>query len=660
MLNFDGSPVDPEVLQRMVSRLRHRGPDDAGTYVDGAVGLGHARLSIIDVATGHQPMCNADGTVWLTFNGEIFNYIELRQELAARGHRFTTRSDTEVILRLYEEHGADCVHRLNGQWAFAIWDAPRRRLLMSRDRLGILPLFYTKIGSTLLFASEIKALFTNPCVSRTIDTHALDQLFTFWTPLPGKTVFSGISEVPAGHTLTAAAGRVSTRRYWQLDFPQAPQTSEDEAAGRLLDLLSDATRMRLRADVSVGAYLSGGLDSSTVAALAARSSSGRPRTFSLTFDESEFDESSYQREVAAQLDVEHEEVRCGAADIGRIFPAVVWHAERPMLRTAPAPLFLLSRVVAERGYKVVLTGEGADEILGGYDIFKEAKIRRFISRFPSSRMRRTLLRRLYPYMPMLQAQPDAYLAAFFNAAPGDTDDPCFSHVPRWNSTSQLKRFYSADLRARVNGYDARHELRNGLPSRHVDWDPLARAQYLEAAHLLPGYILAAQGDRMAMAHGVEQRFPFLDHRVVEFGASLPPRLRMKVLQEKYLLKRATIGLVPDRVRLRAKQPYRAPDARSFISAGGLSPEYVDALLSPGRVREDGLFDSSAVTSLVTKIRSGRPIGTRDHMALVGILSTQIVVDQFIRNFTRADDSERDPRLRRRELPVRPAAHHAGV
>ena len=658
MLHFDGSPVDPEVLERMVLRLRHRGPDDAGTYVNGAVGLGHARLSIVDVATGHQPMSSADGRLWITFNGEIFNYIELRQELVARGHRFATQSDTEVILRLYEEHGADCVHRLNGQWAFAIWDASRRQLLLSRDRLGILPLFYTETGSALLFASEVKALFSHPAVDRAIDPHALDQLFTFWTPLPGRTTFAGVREVLPGHTLTVAAGCVSTRRYWQLDFTDIAPISEDEASDRLLDLLSDATRIRLRADVSVGAYLSGGLDSSTVAALLARCSSEDARTFSVTFDDSEFDESSYQREMAAHLGVEHDEVRCTATDIGRIFPEVVWHTERPVLRTAPAPLFLLSRMVADRGYKVVLTGEGADEVLGGYDIFKEAKIRRFMSRCPSSRRRPSLLRRLYPYLPALQTQPDAYLAAFFRA--GDADDPCFSHVPRWNSTSQLKRFYSADLRARMNGYDARSDLRNGLPPRQAAWDPLARAQYLETAHLLPGYILGAQGDRMAMAHGVEQRFPFLDHRVVEFGASLPPRLRMKVLQEKYLLKHATAGLVPDRIRLRSKQPYRAPDAPSFISAHGQSPDYVSALLSPARVREDGLFDPAAVDGLVAKLRSGRPIGMRDHMALVGILSTQLVVDQFIRNFKRADDSKRDTRIRHRKLPLRPSAHSACV
>ena len=658
-LHLDGAPADAEGLKRMVRALKHRGPDEAGVLVSGAVGLGHARLSIIDIDNGVQPMSGADGRLWITFNGEIFNYVELRQHLVARGHRFATRSDTEVLLHLYQEYGQDCVHHLNGQWAFAIWDAGQRRLFLSRDRLGVRPLFYTTAGSRFMFASEIKALFTSPRVGRAIDVEALDQLFTFWTPIPPRTFFAGVKQLPPGHSLTVCGGQLTTTCYWQLDYSESVQTDEEQASDRLLELLCDATRIRLRADVPVGAYLSGGLDSTIIAALVARCTPDPPRTFSIAFEDRELDEGPYQREVAAYLNADHDEVRCRNADIGQVFPDVIWHAEQPVLRTAPAPLFLLSDRVRERGYKVVLTGEGADEIFGGYDVFKEAKIRRFMNIYPQSRFRHLLLRRLYPYIPALQAQPDAYLASFFRTGPGNAGTPFFSHLPRWNLTSQLKRFYSGPLRARMGGYDARADLWSRLPRKYGDWDDFARAQYLETAYLMPGYILASQGDRMAMGHGVEQRFPFLDHRIVEFGASLSPRLKMKVLDEKYILKRAARGLIPESVRRRPKQPYRAPDCRSFFSETGRSPDYVQALLAPKRIREDGLFDPAAVTGLVTKVRAGRAGGVRDNMALVGILSTQLVVDQFIRSFTRADDSERDPRVRHRELPLRGAEHPVG-
>jgi asparagine synthase (glutamine-hydrolysing) len=635
ILNLDGRCVEPADLHRMIERVRHRGPDESGIHATKQVGLAHARLSIIDLASGQQPMHNEDKSVSIVFNGEIFNHVELRAELLRRGRRFRTQCDTEVILRLYEEEGEECVRHLNGQWAFAIWDDRREELFLSRDRLGVRPLFYTVADGAFVFGSEIKSLFRLPRVTREIDPIALDQIFTFWVTIPPRTAFKDVLELPPGHSMTVRDGRIAVRRHWQLDFGGSPEAgadlhgSEDACAERLLDLLADATRIRLRSDVPVGAYLSGGLDSTIVTALIRKVSQAPLKTFSVTFDDPEFDESAYQNEAVRFLGTEHQEARCTHDDIARVFPDVVWHTEKPILRTAPAPLYMLSGLVRQHGYKVVLTGEGADEMLGGYDIFKEAKIRRFVAARPESRIRPLLLKRLYPYLENLQAQPGAYLKAFFDVRPGETDSEFFSHTPRWNLTSRLKMLFADPLRAEIGSYDGYAELRAQLPSGYSRWDGFGQAQYLEATYLLPGYILSSQGDRMAMAHSVEGRFPFLDHRVVEFAARLPPRLKMKVLDEKYLLKRCAEGLVPPSVRKRPKQPYRAPDGKCFF--GGPRPEYVDMLLSPRRVEQDGIFNPFAVQKLVGKFRQGRAIGIKDNMALVGVLSTQVVVDQFVRN-----------------------------
>jgi asparagine synthase (glutamine-hydrolysing) len=636
ILNFNGQSVDPSLLDRMITRVRHRGPDDCGTHTDKQVGLAHARLSIIDLASGDQPMHNEDGSVSIVFNGEIFNYVELRADLLQRGHRFRTQCDTEVILRLYEESGEDCVRHLNGQWAFAIWDSRREKLFLSRDRLGVRPLFYTVADQALLFGSEMKSLFALPQVSREIDPIALDQIFTFWVTVPPRTTFKRVRELPPGHSMTVQDGKVTVARHWQLDYgagldgtPDAG-ASEAACAEKLLELLVDATRIRLRSDVPVGAYLSGGLDSTLVTALIRRFTGAPLKTFSISFDDPEFDESGYQNEAVRFLGTHHQEVRCTPADIGRVFPDVVWHTERPILRTAPAPLYILSGLVRKHGYKVVLTGEGSDEMLGGYDIFKEAKIRRFCAARPDSPRRPLLLKRLYPYLGNLQSQSGAYLQAFFGARRDETGDEFFSHLPRWRLTSKLKALFSDAVRAEIGAYDGLAELRDVLPSGYSGWDSFCQAQYLESAHLLPGYILSSQGDRMAMAHSVEARFPFLDHRVVEFAARIPPRLKMKVLNEKYLLKRCADGLVPPSVKKRSKQPYRAPEGRCFFGAARL--EYVDELLSPGRIAHDGVFNPVTVQKVVAKFRDGRAIGIKDNMALVGVLSTQLVVDQFVRGF----------------------------
>jgi len=630
------SPAKPE-LSAMIGMLHHRGPDGYGFYTDDEVGLAHARLSIIDLEGGWQPIHNEDKTVWVVFNGEIFNYIELRQALEQEGHRFYTHSDTEVIVHLYEQHGDDFVQQLNGQFAIALWDKKRKRLILARDRTGIRPVFYTMSPrGRLLFASEAKALFALPEVPRRFNQLALGEIFTFWSPLAPATVFEGIEALPPGHLMTVEDGRVRIRRYWDWSFPETPRTdsrSGESYAEELRELLIDAVRLQLRADVPVGAYLSGGLDSSIVTSVIKNFTDVPLRTFSVSFEDAEFDESSHQQELVQYLGTRHTQVHCTMADISAAFPKTVWHAESAILRTAPTPLMLLSARVRAEGYKVVLTGEGADEVFGGYDIFKEAKIRRFWARAPESKIRPRILERLYPYLKHSPASGRAFTQKFFSQGLEHKDRAFFAHIPRWTTTRRIWQFFSPELREALSSFDPYAAIARTLPSDIERWLPLGRDQYVEAHTLMSGYLLCSQGDRVAMANSVEGRFPFLDHRLIEFANQLPPRYKLMGLTEKYLLKKAMKGLLPETIRTRTKQPYRAPDSQSFFQ-NGRPVEYVAELLGEARLRDAGLFDPKAVGKLLAKCQAGRVIGFGDNMAFVGILSTMLVHDQFIRSVGR--------------------------
>lgn len=622
-------------VRRMLPALRHRGPDGSGVYLDpnGRVGLGHTRLSIIDLAGGAQPMPNEDQTVWVSFNGEIFNYIELRETLLKAGHCFRTQSDTEVIVHAYEQYGDDFVQHLNGQFAIALWDANHQRLLLIRDRVGILPLFYTCQGERLLFASEIKALLPlleeAPCIAPA----ALDQIFTFWAPHSPNTLFENIFEVPPGHLLVLENGHLRESSYWDWAFPEQGDYltgSTAELAEQLYELLADATRIRLRADVPVGAYLSGGLDSSALVALIRRHSATPLKTFSIGFEDKSLDESAFQQQLVEHLGVDHSRISCRNRDIAEDFPATISHTETAILRTAPTPMRRLSGLVRASGYKVVLTGEGADEALGGYDLFKEAKIRQFWARHPQSAWRPLLLKALYPYLETAGAQAKTYLRSFYGIGLDHPEQPGFSHLTRWFTTAQCKVFFSPELSAALRE-DAAAQLAGQLPPAFGHWHPFNRAQYLEAKTLLGGYLLCSQGDRMLMANSVEGRFPFLDHRVIEFANRLHPRLKMRALDEKFLLKQAMAAHLPRPILERHKQPYRAPDIPAFFSAA--PPAYVDDLLSAEKLKRYGYFDAKKVSFLLNKARRGNAIAYKDNMALVGILSTQLCHDHFIERFS---------------------------
>jgi asparagine synthase (glutamine-hydrolysing) len=637
LVNLRGQSVDPALLRRMIEKVAHRGPDALGTQPLGRAGFAHSRLSIIDLSGGAQPMDNEDGTLWVTFNGEIFNFVELREELLAKGHRFKTKSDTEVILHAYEEWGERCVERFNGQWAFAIWDTKKETLFVSRDRLGVRPLFYAHTPELFAFGSEIKSIFCDPRVERRMDLRGVDQVLTYWCTLAPRTVFEGIKELPPGSSLFLSRdGEATIKPYYRLSYEIDHSKTEAQWAEELRALLVDASRLRLlRADVPVGAYLSGGIDSTTITAIVHKMTEQPLKTFSVTFDRSEFDESNFQEEAVKYLGVrDHHAVLCKDDDIGREFPSVVWHAETPMIRTAPAPLYVLARLVRQQGYKVVLTGEGSDELLGGYDIYKEAKVRRFWAKHPESKIRPALLEKLYPYMTNLRSQSVEYKKAFFHVNPEVVGSPFFSHIPRWDMTAKIKIFYGPDTKSALEDVELYGDVREQLPAEFGKWDPFCHAQYLETRYLLPGYILSTQGDRMAMAHGVEGRFPFLDWRVADLASRMPPNVKMKVLDEKHVLKRAVGDILPPFLKKRPKQPYRAQDVPAFFDTGAKKArfEWVDDMLSPAALKDAGIFHPDAVARLVEKARSGGILGLRDGMAVVAILSTQLVHHQFIKAF----------------------------
>lgn len=630
--NIQAQPEESySCLERMIWSLRHRGPDGFGFFQDRLVGFSHARLSIIDISGGWQPICNEDCSIIVIFNGEIFNYLELRDQLIKKGHAFKTNSDTEVLVHLYEDKGIDFVNELNGQFAIALYDSKKQSILLARDRLGIRPLFYCQHHGRCYFASEIKAVFAaDPAIPRSFDTQILQDIFTLWSPVGADTMFHGVNQLKPGHVLEINRHGVGIQKqYWDIDYHvQKSNASEYELAEELKALLVDAVRLQLRADVPVGAYLSGGLDSSAITTLIRHYTTNQLRTFSVAFDDAVYDERQQQAKVIDYLQTEHDQVVCRYTDIAEAFPRVIYHTETPIIRTAPSPLFILSALVREHGYKVVLTGEGSDEILGGYDLFKEAKVRAFINAQPESPCRAMLLKRLYPYLALSPTRSASYAKQFFATNVQPESDLLYAHRPRWKNGQFLNRFLAQE--ATMVAYDPVEKVQQSLADQLEGLDYFTRAQYVESKLLLPNYLLCSQGDRMAMAHSVEGRFPFLDHRIVEFAARIPVHLKMRGLNEKYLLKKAMRDLLPKTIVQRKKQPYMAPDIQSFF--GSTTPEYVDHFLSESELRNTGLFKSDMVLNLVAKCKNKGSQGFRENMALVGILSTQLLHDMMVKNF----------------------------
>lgn len=651
VLSLAGPLNLPEkTAERMIGVLHHRGPDEFGAWRNGSVFFGHARLSIIDPQGGQQPMSTQNGQCHITYNGEIFNYIELKRELEHLGHVFRTQSDTEVILCAYLAWGTRCVDRFNGQFAFALWDEPNQSLFLARDRFGICPLFVTEQGGNLLFASEIKSLKAFPGSTIELDAAAMAEVLTFWVnPAPG-TSFRNVAQLPPGHLALVRLPRtennipegmptcLEVRRYWtpdflpaELDHRHVSSSERTDLAWELRERLTTAVALRMRADVPVGAYLSGGLDSSTLTALAHPLGEGVLKTYGLAFATDGFDESAWQEQMASHIGVEHRVVEVDYEAVTTRFRSILWHAETPLTRAAPAPMMALSQHVHDLDCKVVLTGEGADEVLVGYNIFREAKVRHFWSREPDAEHRPRLLGRLYPYA---EKPPLHFLRSFYGRDLTNTSDPLYSHRPRWRNTSAAS-FLVDDARVAAAPNQAEERIRSSLPDAFATWGPVARAQYLEMTLFMSGYLLSSQGDRMLMANSVEGRFPFLDHELVEFVAGIPATVKLQSLREKAIFKNSVADLLPDEIVNRPKHPFRAPGNASFTTqlGRGLVEEF---LLADGAGWE--LWQRSRVEALVAKWQAGRLNSTRDDMSFLAVLSGRMLQADFGTGFEQTVDA----------------------
>jgi len=604
-------------LRRMAAALRHRGPDGWGMARAAGAGLVSTRLAIFDLPGGWQPMRGERGTL-LVYNGEVYNHLELRGRLVGP---FATTSDTEVVHRLLEHDGLAALDRLNGQFAFAWWEPAQRRLTLVRDRFGVRPLHWAALpDGGIAFASEAKALFASGEAAAAPDLAGIDEVFTTWGARAPRTAFAGVAQLPPGGLLVWEDGEVVARRTWWA--PDYETDGAAPAAEELSELLADAVRLRLRADVPVGTYLSGGLDSSLITALAQQASDHELRTFSVAFHDARYDERAFQQQVAAALGTRHHVVEIGPHEIADGFRAVVAHAETPLIRTAPVPLYLLAQATRAHGITVVATGEGADELFWGYDLFKETALRELHTREPARA--EALLDELYPYLDVpAERRGPAWKRFFFEA--GAPVDPLFSHQPRIAATGIVRAFYRPELAQAldgINGEDPLARLRAELPLAFARWSPLERAAYLELTTLLAPNLLSSQGDRVAMAHGVEGRFPFLDHRVFAHAAALPPERKLAPgLREKAELRALAERLLPRAVVERPKQPYRAPAVTPFF--GAHAPAWVEERLEARALDEVGLFEPARVEGLLRRCRTGKASGFREGMALVGILSTQV-------------------------------------
>ncbi len=642
-----------ERLQLMLEQIAYRGPDEFTGAVEGGFAVGTVRLAIVDLLTGTQPAISDDGKIFVVFNGEIFNYRELRASLSARGHVFRSNSEVEVLLRLYQEYGLAMAAMLNGQFAVAILNRDTGAVHLFRDPFGIRPLFWWSDGQSVVFASEVKSLLVNREVTVTLDLKGLMQTVRFWTVVGERTLFSGIRQVPAGHTLTWQPGKVALERYWDWPFSDtvAPLVLKNDAeyCEAFDAAFSNAVKRQSMADVEVGAYVSGGIDSSVIVHHLGRLSGTRPlSTFSVAFDDAAYDESEAQEAVVQHYRTRHHTERIRAADIAGDFPAAVVHAETALFRSAPVPMYRLSRAVRETGIKVVMSGEGADEILLGYDLFREAKIRRFWARNPDSRWRGQLMRRLYDYLPQYQ-NPRYFnlMLDFYRPTLADVGDPHYAMAVRWNNGRALEACFSRDVQGLVRSYDPTAELNAWLPAHYDEAGDVERAQSIERMTLLGNYLLSSQGDRMALAHGVETRYPYLDLEFVRFAAQLPSRLKLRGLKDKFILRRTYEGQIPEAVRNRKKFAYQAPEKKAFFPGGTLVAWAADAL-SRERIVRDGIFDPDYIERycLTPPARDGGRQGFRANMLFMLVLSTNLVVDGFVR--ARPDTRSRAvpaPRLR---------------
>jgi asparagine synthase (glutamine-hydrolysing) len=602
--NLDARVPPPDgargLLRSMCERMTHRGPDSEGLMVSTGVALGMRRLAIIDLQTGEQPAVSEDNQTSVILNGEIYNYRELRSMLEKRGHRFRSESDTEVLPHLYEEYGEEMVQHLNGMFAFALWDARRRRLFIARDRFGEKPLYWGVFDKTFLFASEPKVLLAHPLVYPSLNLDALRQYLSFdYIPAP-LSIYQGIQKLPAAHTLTVENGRVETKRYWQLSYrKQQPAPSVEEAAEELRGLIADSVRMRLVSDVPLGVLLSGGVDSSTIAAMAVRSSTEAVKTFSISFAEASFDESAYARAVAKFLGTDHHEERLSVDLAANLVGEIGAWMDEPFSDPSLVPTYLLSRFTRKH-VTVALGGDGGDELFAGYQMYPAHNLARTYARIPRF-LRRALVEPIVRRLPVKTENLSFDFKARRFIAGMNYDEVARHHVWFGSFTpDEQEQLLTKEARAASDGDIYREARRMLLEECDAD-NTVERMQCLDTQLYLAEDILT-KVDRASMAVSLEVRAPFLDPRVAEYAASLPVEYKLKGRTTKYILKKAVAGLLPPFVTERGKKGFGVPVAEWL--KGRLRPLARD-LLSPERVQRAGLFDAAYVQRLQEEHERGR-------------------------------------------------------
>jgi len=619
IVSLDKRTVDPGDLQRMCDAIVHRGPDDEGYYFEPGVGLGMRRLSIIDLNTGHQPVHNEDGSIQVVFNGEIYNYKELRQDLQRRGHSFYTDTDTETIVHLYEEYGAGVVDKLRGMFAFALWDGRRRQLLLARDRLGIKPLFYAYIHGRLMFASELKAILQLPEIDIALNWKSAQRLFTFLTTPVSESLVEGVHKLGPGQILIASADQEPrVEQYWDVHF--APDYVHDENffVERLRELLLEAVRLRMISDVPIGAFLSGGLDSSSVVAMMSGLASEPIKTYTIGFEDSGFDETPFARQVAAQFGTAHTE-QILAMDALDVIEDIAWYLDEPLGDSSVIPTYMVSKLAA-KDVKVALSADGGDELFAGYDKYVvESRERKY--RFIPPALRRGLGH-------MGRALPDSARGKNF------LEHLALDGVNRYLDASTFfkledqKRLFTPEIFEQMSGDPARSEAEY-LHKESGNW--LSSLQYLDLKSYLPLDILT-KVDRMSMAHSLEARVPLLDHKLVEFAATIPPEFKLKQGATKYIFKKAMRGILPDSIIDRRKHGFAVPLGQWFK---GRFDDFLHDLLLSDTSKRRGIFNAGYIEHLIRLHRGGRPLDSQ--------LWTLISFELWCRTFM---DKKPTPRRRR--------------
>ena len=591
IIRWDGAPVAEGELRAMCRALAHRGPDEEGVYLADGVGLGMRRLSIIDLDNGQQPVSNEDGTVWVVFNGEIYNYRQLRRELEQRGHAFRTSSDTETIVHLYEDFGPECLDHLRGMFALAIWDTRRRQVLLARDRLGIKPLYYAERDGELVFASELKAILQLRHIDRPLNWEAVGHLFTFLATSPSQSIVDGVKKLePARLAIASRGSRLHVERYWDVTFEPDERATEVELVERLRELLVESVTLHQVSDVPVGAFLSGGIDSSAVVATMSRMNSEPLKTFSVGFHEAGFNELSHARRIAALHGTDHYDLVL-EPDVVPLVEDLAWYLDEPFGDISAIATYMVAKLAAEH-VKVVLTGDGGDEIFGGYDKYVVEGRERAYDRIPAS------LRRAAGAVG--QAMPEGMHGRRFLRHLALDGSRRYLDAQTMFQADQMRKLFSRDAWAQMARFDPLAASLSHLDGGR-DW--MSAVQYGDLQNYLPLDVLT-KVDRMTMAHSIEARPPLLDHKLVEFAARIPARFRLHDGTTKYLLKQAMRGILPDEIIDRPKQGFAVPLARWF--RGPLAGFARDVLLSD-TCRRRGFLNTGYIEQLLRLHQGGRDL-----------------------------------------------------